>query len=143
MSDRATTSVPAGYLGGTPGLGAWFSSLDHKRIGLMFLAWTLGAVLLGTIFSIVVTAKSLGGRGLDAGFIFRALTYQRVFLVFLFLVPALPSVLGYFLLPLQLGARNMAMPTLSRCSLRFYAIGLILTLVSVAIGPVATGWTLD
>jgi len=63
--------------------------------------------------------------------------------VFLFLVPALPSVLGYFLLPLQLGARNMALPTLSRCSLRFYVIGLVLVLVSVAIGPVSTGWTLD
>jgi cytochrome c oxidase subunit 1 len=143
MSDRATSSPAAGYLGGTKGVGAWFTSLDHKRIGMMFLGWTLGALLLGIIFSIITTTKSLGGRGLEAGFIYRVLTYQRVFLVFLFMVPAVPSVLGHFLLPLQLGARNMALPALSRGSLWFYVIGLVLILVSIVIGPVATGWTLD
>ena len=143
MSDRATSPAPSGYLGESTGVGSWFSSLDHKRIAMMFLGWTMGAVLLGIMFSVITLAKSVGGRGLDAGLIFRVLTYQRVFLVFLFLVPALPSVLGYFLLPLQLGARNMALPTLSRCSLRFYVVGLVLTLLSVVIGPVSTGWTLD
>jgi len=140
MSDRATPSTASGYLGDS---GTWFSSMDHKRIGMMFLGWTMGALLLGIIFSIMLTVKSLGGRGLDPTFIYQSMTYQRIFLVFLFLVPALPSVLGHFLLPLQIGARDMAMPALSRCSLRFYAIGLVLILISIAIGPVATGWTLD
>jgi len=143
MSDRATSTAAAGYLGEPSGVGAWFTSLDHKRIGMMFLGWTMGALLLGMIFTTITVAKSVGARGLDPGFMYRVLTYQRVFLVFLFLVPALPSVLGYFLLPLQLGARNMMLPVLARCSLRFYVVGLVLILVSVAVGPVATGWTLD
>lgn len=143
MSDRAPSSAAAGYLGGPSGVGAWFTSLDHKRIGMMYLGWTMGALLLGMTFSIITVAQAVGARGLDPTFMYRVLTYQRIFLVFLFLVPVLPSVLGYFLLPLQLGARNMALPTLSRCSLRFYVVGLVLILVSVAVGPVGTGWTLD
>ncbi|MEN8008447.1 MAG: cbb3-type cytochrome c oxidase subunit I, partial [Candidatus Krumholzibacteriota bacterium] len=130
------------YLAGKGGLVEWFTSRDHKKISLMFLGWTSFAFLLGAIFGLFLIVKSLGGRGLEPRFVFQALTYHRLLLVFLFLVPAVPSILGFFLLPLQLGASNMALPSLSRCSLRFYVIGLILVIASLAGGPVATGWTM-
>ena len=60
----------------------------------------------------------------------------RLLLVFLYLVPAIPSVLGYFLLPLQLGARELALPALSRCSLRLYGLGTVLVLASLFTAPV-------
>ena len=64
-------------------------------------------------------------------------------MVFMVVVPLIPSTLGYFLLPLQLGARNLALPTLSRCSFRWYALGSILVLATLAIYPVGTGWTFN
>ena len=130
------------YLAGKGGIGEWFTSRDHKKISLMFLGWTSFAFLLGAIFGLFLIVKSLGGRGLDPRFVFQALTYHRLLMVFLFLVPAVPSVLGFFLLPLQLGASNMAFPNLSRCSLRFYVLGLLLLIASLVGGPIATGWTM-
>jgi len=130
------------YLAGKGGIGEWLTSRDHKKISLMFLGWTSFAFLLGAIFGLFLIVKSLGGRGLDPRFVFQALTYHRLLMVFLFLVPAVPSVLGFFLLPLQLGAPNMALPGLSRCSLRFYVIGLLLLIASLVGGPIATGWTM-
>jgi len=131
-----------GYLAGKGGLAEWLTTSDHKKISLMFLGWTGFAFLLGAVFGLFMIIKSLGGRGLDPRFIYQAMTYHRLLLVFLFLVPAVPSVLGYFLLPLQLGARGMALPGMARWSLRCYVIGLLLLLVSLASGPVATGWTI-
>jgi cytochrome c oxidase subunit 1 len=85
----------------------------------------------------------VGGPGLSPRLILETVTYQRLLHVVAWLVPVLPAVLGYFLLPLQLGARNMTIPGLSRWSLRLYVVGLLLLLVSLAVGPVGTGWTLD
>jgi cytochrome c oxidase subunit I len=71
----------------------------------------------------------------------RFLTYHGIIMVFMVIVPLIPTVLGNFLLPMQLGARNMAFPTLTRCSFRWYAAGSILVLVSLATCAVGTGWT--
>ncbi len=141
MSNGTATSA-TGYLAGPSGMGAWFGSRDHKRVAMMYLAWTMGVLLLGLLFEILLVIKSLGGMGDDPATIFRAITYQRLVLVFMFLAPVIPSTLGYFLLPLQLGARNLSFPALSIWSLRFYVVGLILVLASYLFGPVATGWTL-
>ncbi len=141
-NQTTATGTQASYLATKGGMGEWFSTTDHKKIGLMFLGWTTAAFLLGAIFGLFPIIKSLGGRGLAPRFIFETTTYHRLLLVFLFLVPAIPAALGHFLLPLQLGARNMALPGLSLYSLRFYVIGLILLVVSLAVGPIATGWTL-
>ena len=142
-TSAAATGRTGSYLSGPGGLGAWVSSVDHKRIALMFLGWTMFALLLGTIFGIVITARSLGGRGMDARFVFEALTYHRMLLVFMFLVPALPATLGTFLLPLHLRTSNMIFPAMTRLSLQFYVAGIILLLLSLVIGPVGAGWTMD
>jgi cytochrome c oxidase subunit I len=130
------------YLQGDNAFGAWFKSRDHKRIGLMFLGWSLGALLLGAIFSFLLTMKPFGAKAIDTHFLYQVMTYHRLILVFLFVAPALPSILGFFLLPGQLGAADMALPGFSRCSLRFYALGMIFILISFAWNPVASSWTL-
>ncbi len=141
MSNGAVASA-RGYLAGPSGLGAWFSSRDHKRVGMMYLGWTMGVLLLGLLFQLLMVIRSVGGMGEDPAIIFRAITYDRLLLVFLFLAPVIPVTLGYFLLPLQIGARNMALPGLSIWSLRFYAAGLVFLLASYVFGAVACGWTL-
>ncbi len=118
-----------------------FSTLDHKKIAMMFLGWTMGMFLFGGIFAGYFKFMSYSGRGVDQATLDQMLTYHGIIMVFMFLIPLIPSVLGYFLLPLQLGARDMALPRLSRCSLRFYAIGVILLLGSLVTCPVGTGWT--
>lgn len=141
MSDGTRPSAIWGYLSGPPGLTPWLRSRDHKRIGLMFIGWTTGALLLGCLFNVLLMVKSLGG-GADTAVIYQAMTYQRLIMVFMFLVPAIPAGLGHFLLPLQLGAGDLALPGFSVWSLRLYAAGLLLALLSVLFGPVATGWLL-
>lgn len=121
---------------------SWFSTFDHRRIGMMFLGWTLGALLLGAIFSLWLSMVSTAGKEQDAAFLFQVITYHRLVLVFLFLVPAIPSVLGFSLLPDRIGADGFVFPAMSRVSLRLYVAGLLVVLFSVAIGPVSSGWTL-
>lgn len=141
MSNGAAASA-GGYLAGPAGTGAWFGTRDHKRVGLMYLGWSMGILLLGLLFQLLLAVKSVGGMGDDPAVIFRTITYERLLLVFFFLAPVIPVTLGYFLLPLQLGARNMALPGWSIWSLRFYVAGLILLLASYLFAAVDVGWTL-
>ncbi len=121
---------------------SWFHTMDHDRISTLFVCWTLGAFLLGALLSLWLTLKSITGEAGDVGSLFQIITYHRLVLVFLFLVPAIPSILGYRMLPQLIGADEFAFPALSRCSLRFYVVGLGLLILSILVGPVATGWTL-
>ncbi len=141
MSNGGTASAGS-YLTASDAAGAWFGARDHKRVGMMYLGWTMGVLLLGLLFQILLAVKALGGMGADPALIFRTITYQRLLLVFLFLAPVIPVTLGYFLLPLQIGARNMALPGWSIWSLRLYVGGLVLLLGSYVLNAVACGWTL-
>jgi len=143
VTQSGSDTARRGFPGGDGGVGEWFQSTDHNRIALMFLAWTAGAFLLAMIMAVTPLIRSVGGPSLSTGMLFETLTYQRLLQVFGWLVPALPGVLGFFLLPLQLGAGNMAFPLMSRCSLRFYVVGLVLILVTLGTYPVGTGWTFD
>lgn len=118
-----------------------FSTYDHKKIAMMFLGWTMAMFMFGGIFAGYFKFMSFSGQSVDQATLDQMLTYHGIIMVFMFLIPLIPSVLGYFLLPLQLGAQDMAMPKFSRCSLRFYVIGVILLLASLATCPVGTGWT--
>ncbi len=120
--------------------GGWINTSDHKKIGLMFLVWTLGLFLFGALLATFLKLKIWQG-GVDLTLLRQMQTYHGVAMVFLVVIPIIPSVLGYFLLPLQLGAREMALPALSRCSLRFYGLGTVLVLASLFTAPVASGWT--
>ncbi len=79
-----------------------FSTLDHKKIAMMFLGWTMGMFLFGGIFAGYFKFMSYSGKGVDQATLDQMLTYHGIIMVFMFLIPLIPSVLGYFLLPLQL-----------------------------------------
>lgn len=135
-------SAPTGgYLGEDPGSGGWFGTRDHKRIAVLFLGWSLGIFVLGMIYAILMKLRASSGI-IDSGTYHTMLTQHGLLMVFLYLVPAIPSILGHFALPLQLGARNMSMPAVSIWSFRFYALGTLLFLVSLLVGALDTGWTL-
>ena len=129
-----------GYLDKDADPGGWLGARDHKRIAIMFLVWGLGLFLLGMLYAVIMKLRAQSGI-VDTATYHRMLTQHGILMVFLFVVPAIPSVLGHFALPLQLGARNMAMPGFSLWSFRFYALGSLLFVLSLLLGPTATGWT--
>jgi cytochrome c oxidase subunit 1 len=118
----------------------WLTTTDHKRIALQFLWWTMGAFLLGAIYAIALRLRVTSGL-IDPQLYRQMLTQHGVLMVFLFLVPAIPSVLGNYLLPLQLGVTELRLPWLTRLSLRLQMAGTVLLIGSIMFGAVGAGWT--
>ena len=112
------------YLNATKGIASWLFTIDHKRIGLMYLVVILGFFLAGGLLAMAVRYELL-----DPQPTFAAATYNKIFtlhgaiMVFLVLVPAIPASLGNFLLPLQLGAKDVAFPKLNLLSFWVYLFG--------------------
>jgi len=144
--DHASHDEPdhmANYLIAGKGIKSWLFTLDHKRIGLMYLVSVIIAFFLGGMFALLVRLELLTpGRT-----IMGAATYNRVFtlhgaiMVFLFIIPSIPAAMGNFVLPLMLGAKDVAFPRLNLMSFYIYVIGAIFCLFSIISGAVDTGWT--
>ncbi len=140
---------------------AWVYTIDHKRIGVMYLIATLFAFFLGGIFALIFRIDLLTpGSGpvfqgveftdpisgeavkLTANNLYnRAFTLHGALMTFAFLVPAIPAALGNFFLPLMIGAKDVAFPRLNLLSWYIYVTGGILFLGTLLWGGVETGWT--
>ena len=109
------TGAPnAGYLGGTAGPGAWLGTRDHKRIAVLFLGWSLGVFVLGLLYAIIMKLRAQSGI-IDTHAYHQMLTQHGILMVFLYVVPAIPSILGHFVLPLQLGTTQHGHARASPC----------------------------
>ncbi len=131
------------YLGSPTGIASWLLTHDHKRIGLMFLLATSGAMFLGGLFALLVRLELLapGPTIMGAEMYNRLFTLHGVTMVWLFMIPAIPSGLGNFLVPLMIGARDVAFPRLNLLSLYVYLLGAAITLGGMWWGGTDTGWT--
>ncbi len=131
------------YLGGEHELRSWLLTLDHKRIALLYLVGVTFFFLVGGLFAVLVRLELLT----PAGDLFQSEVYNRlftmhgIFMVFFFLIPAIPAVLGNFLLPLMIGARDLAFPRINLLSWYVYMAGGLFTLYALFAGGVDTGWT--
>src|ERR1051325_9692926 len=131
------------YLNVAYGLRSWLLTQDHKRIALLYLMSITGAFFVGGAFALGVRLELLTPEG-D---LLRAETYNKFFslhgitMVFFFLIPSIPAVLGNFLLPLMLGARDVAFPKLNLASWYIYMLGAGLLTYTIVSGGVDTGWT--
>ncbi len=131
------------YLNAKRGLMSWIFTIDHKRIGVMYLATVLTYFLAGGLLALGIRAELFTPEG-D---LFPAAMYNRVFtvhgaiMVFLVLVPAIPATLGNFVLPLQLGTLDVAFPKLNLASYHIYVLGSLFLLYVLINGGVDTGWT--
>jgi cytochrome c oxidase subunit 1 len=134
---------PHNYLNAERGVWSWLTTRDHKRIGLMFLVLTTAFLLVGGIFALVIRLELLtpGPTIIDALTYNRMFTLHGVVMIFLFMIPAIPSGFGNFLLPLMLGARDVAFPRLNLLSLYLYVLGAILAIYGMLHGGADTGWT--
>ncbi|HUB08102.1 MAG TPA: cbb3-type cytochrome c oxidase subunit I, partial [Myxococcales bacterium] len=131
------------YLAAGTTVWSWLSTRDHKRIAIMYLVLVLTTFLLGGVFALVLRFKLLASgpwlvsaEGYD-----RLFTMHGVTMVFLFLIPSIPTVFGNFLLPLMVGAQDVAFPRLNLATLYIFAGGACLVLWGLIHGGADTGWT--
>ncbi|HVF91434.1 MAG TPA: cytochrome c oxidase subunit I [Blastocatellia bacterium] len=131
------------YINATYGVKSWLLTVDHKRIALLYLASITIFFFLGGAFAVAVRLELLTPPG---DFV-RAETYNRLFtmhgivMVFFFLIPSVPAVLGNFLVPIMIGAKDLAFPKLNLLSWYIYNLGALFTLIAIISGGVDTGWT--
>ena len=133
----------ANYLTAKRGIWSWLLTLDHKRIGLMYLTMVSLAFLAGGIFALLVRLElfSRGKTIIDAETYNRFFTLHGAVMVFLFIIPSVPAALGNFFLPIMIGAKDVAFPRLNLLSFYIYLVGAAFVLASIIIGAVDTGWT--
>jgi cytochrome c oxidase subunit 1 len=136
------------YLTDPKGIKSWLTTIDHKRIGIMYLISVLTFFLAGGLFALLIRLTLLNpGHTVFGHKLMDAETYNKVFtlhgaiMVFLFIIPSIPAALGNFVLPLMLGAKDVAFPRLNLASLYIYWIGATMALIAIISGGVDTGWT--
>jgi cytochrome c oxidase subunit I len=144
MNTINSSPTPNSYLTNPSGLRSWLLTRDHKRIGLMFLAVISMAIALGATFGLLIRTELTfpGPTVVSTGHAYnRLFTLHGTIMIFLFIIPSMPSAFGNFVLPLMLGARDVAFPRLNLASLYLYVGGLIFFLLVLVLGGVDTGWT--
>ncbi len=137
--------APAGrnYLTAAWGVRTWLLTVDHKRIALLYLASVSVMFVLGGAFAAGIRLELVTPHGdlMQAETYNKFFTQHGVFMVFFFLIPAIPAVLGNFLIPIMVGAKDLAFPKLNLLSWYLYVIGALLTLWALVNGGIDTGWT--
>ncbi|MER3429557.1 MAG: cytochrome c oxidase subunit I [Blastocatellia bacterium] len=131
------------YLNNGYSLKSWLLTKDHKRIAIMYLISVSLMFLAGGLYAATIRLELLT----PASDLLQSATYNKVFtqhgilMVFFFLIPAIPAVLGNFLLPLMIGAKDLALPRINLLSLYIYWLGAIIAIYGLLQGGVDTGWT--
>ena len=134
---------------GKTGISAWIFSTDHKRIGLLYFYSALGFFLVGVTLGLLLKLNLMMPGRTIIRTIIGPQTYNAIFtvhgviMIFLFIIPALPGSFGNLIMPIQIGARDVAFPRLNLFSWWLYIIGaaIILTSLFTGGGPPDTGWT--
>jgi cytochrome c oxidase subunit 1 len=131
------------YLNDGYGIRSWLLTRDHKRIALLYLAGVTFFFFVGGAFAVLIRLE----LATPAGDLVSDETYNKLFtmhgvmMVFFFLIPAIPAVLGNFLVPIMIGAKDLAFPKINLASWYIYMLGGLFTLYALVSGGVDTGWT--
>jgi cytochrome c oxidase subunit 1 len=143
MSTETVALYREHYLNISYGVKSWLLTKDHKRIALLYLISITFFFFLGGVFAVLVRLELLT----PAGDLVQSETYNKLFtahgviMIFFFLIPSIPAVLGNFLIPMMIGARDLAFPRLNLASWYIFVIGGLFTLSAILAGGVDTGWT--
>jgi cytochrome c oxidase subunit 1 len=139
----ATVETRDNYLTHEYGVKSWLLTKDHKRIGLLYLGAISFFFFLGGIFATVIRLELLTPPGdlVSAQTYNKLFTLHGVIMVFLFLIPSIPATLGNFLVPLMIGAKDLAFPKINLLSWYIFMAGGACILYAMLEGGVDTGWT--
>lgn len=131
------------YLNQTRGLKSWLLTLDHKRIGILYLYSVMFFFFIGGLAALLIRLELIRPTEVLVG----ADTYNQLFtlhgaiMIFLFIIPGIPAILGNFVLPLMIGAKDVAFPRLNLASWYIFILGSLFAIYSLLSGAVDTGWT--
>src|ERR1700739_423649 len=129
------------YLNATYGIRSWLLTTDHKRIALLYLGSVTFFFFIGGIFATMIRIHLLT----PTGALVTPETYNKLFtmhgvaMIFFFLIPSIPAVMGNFLIPLMVGAKDLAFPKINLLSWYVYVVGGIFTLWAMINGGLDTG----
>ena len=131
------------YLNESGGWQSWLLTTDHKRIGLLYLLSITVFFFLGGFFALLIRLELLTPASdlMTPDVYNRVFTMHGVIMVFFFLIPSIPATLGNFMLPIMIGAKDLAFPRINLLSWYIYVIGGCFALVALVGGGVDTGWT--
>jgi cytochrome c oxidase subunit I len=131
------------YLNANYGIRSWLLTVDHKRIAILYLVSITFMFAVGGIFAAAIRVELLT----PVGDLVQADTYNKLFtmhgivMIFFFLIPSIPAVLGNFLIPMMLGARDLAFPRINLLSWYLYIAGAVIAAYAIFSGGIDTGWT--
>jgi len=131
------------YLNASYRVKSWLLTVDHKRIAILYMLGVTLFFFIGGAAAVLMRLELMT----PAGDLVQAETYNKLFtmhgvmMVFFFLIPAIPAVLGNFLVPIMIGARDLAFPKINLFSWYLFMAGGALTIAALVMGGVDTGWT--
>jgi len=131
------------YLNSGYGIKSWLLTTDHKRIAILYLISITFFFAIGGLMAVLIRME----LATPEGDLFQSDTYNRLFtmhgimMIFFFLIPSIPAVLGNFLVPIMVGARDLAFPRLNLMSWYIFNLGGLFTIWALLHGGVDTGWT--
>ena len=143
LAGQKPAEEPTNYLTNGYDWKSWLLTVDHKRIALLYLISISFFFALGGLMAVLIRLELIT----PAGDMMQSDTYNKVFtmhgilMVFFFLIPSIPATLGNFLLPLMIGAKDLAFPKINLLSWYIYVIGAAFTMWAIITGGVDTGWT--
>ncbi|HEU4431928.1 MAG TPA: cbb3-type cytochrome c oxidase subunit I [Pyrinomonadaceae bacterium] len=131
------------YLNAVYGLKSWLLTKDHKRIALLYLGSITFFFFIGGLYALMIRLELLTPQGdlLSSTTYNKVFTQHGIIMIFFFLIPSIPATLGNFLIPMMIGAKDLAFPRINLLSWYIYLAGGIITIYALLAGGVDTGWT--
>ena len=140
---EAPAATRVHYLNADYGVKSWLLTTDHKRIALLYLGSITLMFFVGGVMAVIMRLHLID----PAGALVQPDTYNKLFtmhgiiMIFFFLIPSIPAVMGNFLVPMMVGAKDLALPRINLLSWYIFITGAALAMYSLVAGGVDTGWT--
>jgi len=129
------------YLNAEHGLKSWLLTKDHKRIGLLYLVAISFFFFIGSLYAMAIRIELLTPQGdfMQSSTYNKTFTQHGIIMVFFFLIPSIPATLGNFLIPMMIGAKDLAFPRINLLSWYIYMLGGVITIYALLAGGPAPG----
>src|SRR3982750_109584 len=137
------TPSKVNYINAEYGLKSWLLTKDHKRIALLYLGSITFFFFIGGLYAMMIRLELLTPQGdlLQSNTYNKGFTQHGIIMIFFFLIPSIPATLGNFLIPMMIGAKDLAFPRINLLSWYVFLVGGVITIYALLAGGVDTGWT--
>src|SRR5437016_6614561 len=143
MMDAPLPEAEENYLSANHTVASWLLTTDHKRIGILYLLSIIFFFAIAAVAAAIMRIELVTPEPdlVSSQTYNKLFTIHGVLMVWFFLIPSIPAVLGNFVIPMMIGARDVAFPKLHLSSWYLFNTGGLLAIYSIVFGGVDTGWT--